>query len=130
MTKFAQIVTEGSQGAGQEVTADYLGGPDGWNERQGNALDGIPVVFLGGDYFSRAGVAEVWPNDGLVTIGSALAANVSSTVLSGRVTRTFPDVHSIYFTHLLELPMERGLTWDPDVLDAVVYSVANSGQVD
>ena len=129
MTKFAQVVTESSQGAGQEVTAGYLGGPDGWNERQANALDGIPVVLLGGDYFSQAGVSEVWPNDGLVALGSALAADVSSTVLSSRVTRTFPDVHSIYFTHLLELPMERGLTWDPDVLDAALYSVANPGQV-
>ena len=74
-------------------------------------------------------MSEVWPNDGLVALGSALAVDVSSTVLSSRVTRTFPDVHSIYFTHLLDLPMERGLTWDPEVLEAVVYAVANPGQI-
>ena len=32
-------------------------------------------------------------------------------------------------THLLDLPMERGLTWDPEVLEAVVYAVANPGQI-
>jgi pimeloyl-ACP methyl ester carboxylesterase len=129
MTKFAQLVSESSQGAGQEVTDRYLGGTDGWNERQGTALEGIPVVLLGGDHFSQPGAPDVWPNDGLVAIGSALAANVSSTVLPSRATRTFPDVHSIFFTHLLDLPMERGLTWDPEVLDAVAYAVANPGRV-
>ena len=54
---------------------------------------------------------------------------MSNEVLPSKVTRTFPDVHSIYFTHLLDLPMERGLTWDPEVLEAVVFAVANPGTV-
>ena len=86
-------------------------------------------MLLGGDYFSQAGDDDVWPNDGLVALKSALAREVSNEVLPSKVTRTFPDVHSIYFTHLLDLPMERGLTWDPEVLEAVVFAVANPGTV-
>lgn len=129
MTKFAEAVAQASQGAGEEVTDAYLGGVRGWNARQGDALAGIPVVLLGGDYFSQAGDDDVWPNDGLVALKSALASEVSNEVLPFKVTRTFPDVHSIYFTHLLDLPMERGLTWDPEVLETVVFAVANPGTV-
>lgn len=129
MTKFAEVAHQSSQGAGEEVTDAYLGGVRGWNARQGDALAGIPVVLLGGDYFSQSGDDDVWPNDGLVALKSALAREVSNEVLPFRASRTFPDVHSIYFTHLLDLPLERGLTWDPDVLEAVAYAVENPGRI-
>ncbi|MGI9137244.1 MAG: lipase family alpha/beta hydrolase [Candidatus Nanopelagicales bacterium] len=129
MRKFAEVTHQSSQGAGEEVTDAYLGGVRGWNARQGDALAGIPVVLLGGDYFSQSGNDDVWPNDGLVSRKSALGLDVSHEVLPHRASRTFPDVHSIYFTHLLDLPLERGLTWDPDVLAAVTFAVENPGRV-
>jgi pimeloyl-ACP methyl ester carboxylesterase len=123
MTEFATLVAESSQGAGEEVTARYLAGPDGWNERQGDALAGIPVTLIAGDRLSMPGVREVWPNDGLVALSSALAEGVSARVLSGARSHVFHDVHSIYFSHLLDLPWERALTWDPDVLAAVIGAI-------
>ena len=127
MAKFARLVAESSQGAGEEVTARYLAGPGGWNERQGDALAGIPVTLIGGDHLSAPGIREVWPNDGLVALSSALAEDVSSRVLSGARSHVFSDVHSIYFSHLLNLPWERALTWDPDVLATVIGAIQLAG---
>jgi hypothetical protein len=36
-------------------------------------------------------------------------------------------VHSIYFSHLLDLPWERALTWDPDVLASVIHALQHPG---
>jgi triacylglycerol lipase len=124
MKEFAKLVETSSEGAGEEVTAAYLAGPGGWNERQGDALAGIPVVVIGGDYFSASGNPQVWPNDGLVALRSALAEDVPETVLAARELHTFPDVHSIYFSHVLELEWDRALTWDPDVLALVRRAIA------
>jgi triacylglycerol lipase len=123
MRELANLVAASSEGAGEQVTAAYLAGPGGWNERQGGVLDGIPVVTIGGSFYALEGIAQVWPNDGLVALGSAHADGVSERVLPHRVTRTFLDVHSIYFSHLLDLPWERALTWDPDVLGTVVHAL-------
>jgi hypothetical protein len=123
MQKFAALVAASSEGAGEQVTARYLSGPDGWNERQGDVLSGIPVVVIGGDYCSGPGVEQVWPNDGLVALRSALADGVSRRVLPHRESHVFPDVHSIYFSHVLGLAWERALTWDPDVLAVVRQAI-------
>ncbi|MGZ4543741.1 MAG: hypothetical protein ACXVXI_11595, partial [Mycobacteriaceae bacterium] len=80
-------------------------------------------VTIGGNFYALEGIARVWPNDGLVALGSAHADGVSERVLPRRVTRTFPDVHSIYFSHLLDLPWERALTWDPEVLGSVIHAL-------
>jgi triacylglycerol lipase len=127
MKEFAKLVAASSEGAGEEVTAAYLAGPGGWNERQGNALAGIPVVVIGGDYFSTPGNPQVWPNDGLVALRSALAEDVPEAVLAHRESHTFPDVHSIYFANVLALEWERALTWDPDVLAVVERAIAGAG---
>ena len=123
MKEFSRLVAESSEGAGEQVTARYLMGPDGWNERERGALDEIPVTLIGGDYFSGPGASGVWPNDGLVALSSALAADIGAGVVSETTSLTFPDVHSIYFCHLLGLPWERALTWDADVLSAVIDSI-------
>jgi len=86
-------------------------------------LDGVPVVLIGGDYFSAAGNPGVWPNDGLVAVASALAEGVSADVLPAATSHVFPDVHSIYFSHLLGLPWERALTWDPLVAAVVIEAI-------
>jgi len=36
-------------------------------------------------------------------------------------------VHSIYFSHLLDLPWERALTWDPDGLATVIHALQHPG---
>ena len=119
MKQFATFVAAVSEGAGEQVTAAHLAGADGWNERQGDVLSGIPVVLIAGDYWSAPGDKRVWPNDGLVALRSALAEGVSERVLPHRTAVIFSDVHSIYFANLMGLPWERALTWDPGVLDVV-----------
>lgn len=51
---FKELVDAGAL-AGREVSAQYLVGPNGWTERQGNVLAGIPVVLLSGDRFMVEG---------------------------------------------------------------------------
>jgi pimeloyl-ACP methyl ester carboxylesterase len=128
MREFAKLVAESSQGAGEQVTAAYLAGPGGWNERQQGVLDATAVVTIGGNFYAHEGIPQVWPNDGLVALGSAHADDICERVLPDRVTRTFADVHSIYFSHLLDLPWERALTWDPEVLAAVIHALEHPGR--
>jgi pimeloyl-ACP methyl ester carboxylesterase len=124
MTEFTKIRDESSSGAGEQVTHRYLAGPGGWNERQAGVLDGIPVTLIGGDHFHREeGAPQTWPHDGLVTLHSALATAVPSSVLPHRRTQAFPDVHSIYFADVLGLDWQRALTWDPAVLAVVVNAI-------
>jgi pimeloyl-ACP methyl ester carboxylesterase len=119
MMRFAELFDGLSEGAGEQVAARYLTGPDGWNEQQGDVLAGIPVVLVAGDALSGGSDDRIWPNDGLVALRSALARDVSERVLAHAMTHTFHDVHSIYVANLLGLPPERALTWDPDVLAVV-----------
>jgi pimeloyl-ACP methyl ester carboxylesterase len=112
-------------GASEQVTHGYLAGANGWNARQAGVLDGFRVTLIGGDAFSAPGSAQVWPNDGLVSLHSALAEEVPASVLPYRVTHTFPDAHSIFFADYFGLPWERALTWDPDVLAVVLDALAN-----
>ena len=127
------VMTEGekyranvSQGAGEQVTQRYLMGTNGWNEQQVGVLDDVPVTLIAGSYFTDDELpANVWPHDGLVSARSALAAGVPQFVLPRRSSQTFPDVHSIFFTDQLGLPLERALTWDPAVLSHVTAAIAN-----
>ncbi len=116
-----------STGAGEQVTHAYLDGADGWNERQGDVLEGIPVTLIAGDHFRLdGGHRDVFPHDGLVAVPSALAADVSTTVLRPRATHLFPDVHSIFFADQFGLPWDRALTWNPDVVEAVVEALTDA----
>jgi pimeloyl-ACP methyl ester carboxylesterase len=124
MTSFAEMASDDSEGASEQVTREYLEGPGGWNERQGEALAGIPVRLIAGTAFTQdGGDPRVWPHDGLVTPGSALAVGVSERVLPAREMLTFADTHSIYFADLAGLPWERALTWDPAVHAAVIEGI-------
>jgi hypothetical protein len=89
-------------------------------------LDKIPVVLIGGMKFSPEKTSgggpvnpAVWPNDGLVALQSALAEDVSDSVLPHRRCSTFDDTHSIYVSNLVGLDQKTALTWDPQVLDVV-----------
>lgn len=113
-----------SGGVVTQVTRGYLAGPGGWNARQAGILDGPRVTLIGGDAFRAVGDRQVWPSDGLVSLDSALAADVPASVLPERTAHTFEDVHSIFFAEQFGLPWERALTWDPDVLAVVVDALS------
>ena len=127
MAELAPYAAEHSQGAAAQVGQRYLSGPDGWNARQAGALDDVDVTLIAGTYFDAASEPELlWPHDGLVPRGSALATRVPADVLASATRAEFPDVHSIYFADRFGLPWERALTWDPAVLDLVAVSLDRS----
>ncbi|MBU4214016.1 MAG: alpha/beta hydrolase [Actinobacteria bacterium] len=111
---------ENSQGAAEEVTRQYLSGPDGWNARQAGVLDTIDVTLIAGTYFHAADEpTTVWPHDGLVQRASALALDLPQQVLAAHRSTEFDDVHSIFIADQFDLPWEKGLTWDPAVFEVV-----------
>ncbi|MEC9323603.1 MAG: hypothetical protein VYB90_07190 [Actinomycetota bacterium] len=115
-------------GSGREVNQAYLMGENGWNEFQSGVLDQIPVVLIGGKKFTKQGPVNsaVWPNDGLVALQSALAADIGDPVLPHRRCHVFDDTHSIYVSNLADLDWQTALTWDPEVLDAVHAAIENA----
>ena len=115
-------------GSGREVNQAYLMGENGWNEFQSGVLDQIPVVLIGGKKFTKDGPVNsaVWPNDGLVALQSALAADIGDPVLPHRRCHVFDDTHSIYVSNLAGLDWQTALTWDPEVLDAVHAAIENA----
>lgn len=129
LKEFKEFWLPHSTGAGQQVTRAYLTGPEGWNARQGNVLQNIPVVLIGGDYFKTTAAGyktEVWPHDTLVSLRSALATSVPDSVLPHRSCATVNDVHSIYFAKKLNLPDHKGITYDARTLDLVKHALKNA----
>lgn len=120
----AEAASAPRDGAAEQVTSGYLTGADGWNARQAGLLDGLTVTLVGGAAFTADGPPSAWPNDGLVSLRSALAQDVPASVLPHRVTHTFDDVHSLFFAGQFGVPVERALTWDPAVLAVVADAVA------
>jgi hypothetical protein len=113
-----------STGTGEQGTRAYLAGPGGWNERQGDVLQGIPVTLIGGAYHVKeGGDAAVWPNDNLVALSSALATGVSDAVLPHRACVIFPDLHSVYYAAQRKVDRTNGLTFDPRAIAAVRAAV-------
>ena len=121
----AQVYPSGSA---HELGANYLTGPNGWNEFQAGVLDAIPVTLIGGNHFMRQGAAaqQVWPNDGIVALRSALAVDVDDSVLPHRRCYAFDATHSDYVSMIANLPRDTALTWDPRVLDAVNAAIENA----
>lgn len=123
---FKVLLGDVSEGAGSQVVSQFLAGPDGWNERQGDVLRSTPVTLIAGDWFQAAGGdPRAWPHDGLVQWASAMAHGVSAEVLSPVATHTFPDVHSIFFADQFDLPWHRALTWNPAVFDVVLGAIGD-----
>jgi triacylglycerol lipase len=126
MKIFKKTVDSNPPGAGGLVTRKVLAGADGWNEAQGNTLSGIPVVMIGGNYFNYKGTPEVWPNDGIVALDSALASNVSDNVIPHRRCHIFPNTHSIFISSAIGADWTTGLTWNPEVLKAVDKAIKSA----
>ncbi len=118
---------EGPAGAATQITTDKLMGPKGWNSQLGDALNGIPVTLIGGDYFRKAdGRPAVWPNDAIVAAQSSLATAISDKEIAHRSCMTRPDVHTITLADQLKLGWNSAITWDPDVLAAVNAAVKDA----
>jgi triacylglycerol lipase len=115
-------------GGAREVNQAYLMGKTGWNEFQSGVLDKIPVVMIAGNRFTVPGQANpaVWPNDGLVALRSAQAADVADSVLPHRRCYTFDNTHSIFVSNAAGLDWNTALTWDPKVLDVVHQAIENA----
>ncbi|HAM44310.1 MAG TPA: alpha/beta hydrolase [Propionibacteriaceae bacterium] len=115
LTEFANAVHDlPADNAGQQVTAGFL---RRWLPTQVAALDQLAVTLIAGEAFTGAG--SMWPNDGLVTVPSALAHAVPGSALGAAPRYQFADAHSIYFADMFGLPWERALTWDPAVIATV-----------
>lgn len=116
----ATEVADFDLGLARQDTEHYLSGPDGWNAAQAGVLDDVPVLLVGGRYLNNPnGDVRYWPNDGLVSLHSALATAVDESVLPRAERVAVDDVHSIFIADALGLDWERGMTWDPAVLAAV-----------
>lgn len=121
-TKLSDV--EGPTGAANVIGTADLQGPDGWNVAQGDDLNGIPVTLIGGDYLTLAGGnPAVWPNDGIVSEASAMARGISGAPLGVRACLVRPDLHTIDLAAGAGLPWTSAVTWDPEVMTAVVAAV-------
>ena len=128
MEAFAEEVKRTMAGSGREVNQAFLMGKDGWNQFQSGVLTNIPVVLIAGKKFTLPGPGNpaVWPNDGIVSLQSALAKNLTDPVLPHRRCFTFDDTHSIYVSNLAGLEWKTALTWDPAVLEVVHQAIADA----
>lgn len=119
LTEFADTVQALPQGnAGQQVARRFL---RSWLPQQLAALDALAVTLIGGEAFTGDGA--MWPNDGLVTLDSALAQSLPGPILAQAPRHRFADAHSIYFADLFGLPWDRALTWDPAVIATVCQAL-------
>jgi len=117
---FKEHLADSDQGLAPQDTYHYLVGPGRWNDAQVGALDDIPVLAIGGTWFTAdGGDPENWPNDGLVTRFSALASGLPPEVAPRLTTLSFPVTHSIFVSDLINQPWDTGMTWNPDVLASV-----------
>jgi pimeloyl-ACP methyl ester carboxylesterase len=128
MKTFKEEVQRTMAGSGREVNQAYLMGKDGWNQFQSGVLTNIPVVMIAGKKFTLPGPGNpaVWPNDGIVSLQSALAKNLTDPVLPHRRCFTFDDTHSIFVSNAAGLEWKTALTWDPAVLEVVHQAIADS----
>lgn len=122
-SKLADV--EGPDGAANVIGTTDLQGHTGWNVAQGDDLAGIPVTLIGGDHFALpGGTPQVWPNDGIVALDSALARGISGFPLDIRGCLVRPDVHTAALAAGAGLPLSAALTWDPVVADTVAEALA------
>jgi len=102
-------------------TYRYLMGDTGWNAAQAGVLDRLPALLIAGTALTaEGGDPEFWPNDGLVSEYSALAAGVPEGVVPLCRVVSFPLLHSIFIAEALGEDWQMGLTWNAEVLELIV----------
>lgn len=119
-----QYAVKVDKGLNVQDTEHYLVGPSGWNAAQGNVLDGIPVTLLAGTYFTaEGGNRTMWPYDGLVSVHSAWASDVSEAVMPIRSTWSGALTHSIFVSNAIGADWQTALTWNVDALARVAQAL-------
>lgn len=117
LTAWKDYAGQVDKGLNAEDTIRYVDGDGGWNKAQEGYLDGIPVMLIGGSYWSNpAGKPELWPFDGITPVYSAFAEGVSDEVIPHRTCWSAPLTHSIFVSDFAELDWQTAMTWNTESL--------------
>lgn len=100
--------------------------PPLWSDGKEHALDGLALTRIAGTYFTGDGSPAIYPHDGMASRDSVFAIDADPVVLPPARCIELPDVHSIYFARVMDLPWERSITWDPAVVHHIVDAVSAS----
>ncbi|MGA1147090.1 MAG: hypothetical protein ACO3YU_08835, partial [Candidatus Nanopelagicales bacterium] len=95
--------------------------PPIWSTGKEHGLDDLVLTRIAGTYFTGDG--EPYPHDGMASRTSAFARDADPRVFPPAMCHEVPDVHSISFARVVDLPWERSITWDPAVMDRVVEAI-------
>ena len=100
------------------------------NNDNAGVLKKVPVTMVAGDYFQKdGGTPRVWPNDGIVTVDSAMARAASDAVINHRRCHLLPGgTHSIYISKEVGLPDDTGITWNSQVGAWLLDAIRNSSK--
>ena len=111
----------GAMRHGKQLVA-AAGTPPIWAAGKEHGLEGLRLARIAGTYFT--GVGEPYPHDGMASRSSTWAVGADPIVFPEATCYEVPGVHSIFFARLMELPLERSITWDPEVVSFVVDAIA------
>lgn len=128
-TAWVQYAAVGDNGLNAEDTLNFTEEENGWNAAQKGALDGIPVMLLGGSYWNEpGGDPMLWPYDGIVPNFSALAQGVPSSVIPNRTCWSAPLTHSIFVSDVAALDWQTALTWNTEALQQINSAIDQAEQ--
>ena len=106
------------------------GAPPVWMAGKEHGLDGLALTRIAGTYFTGEGDStgrpEVFPHDGMCSRSSVWGVGADPIVIPPASCHEVPGVHSIYFARVMDLPWERSITWDPEVVDLVVHAIRSA----
>jgi len=89
---------------------------NGLNTYNAGVLDQIPVTLIGGNAFTKpGGDPNIWPNDGIVDLASALAQDVPDSVITHRRCHLYEGgTHSLWVSENSQppLPDNTAITWN------------------
>ena len=114
----ASIMDDMRKGGGLVADGDA---PVAWGSGKEHGLDGLALTRIAGTYVR--GTEEPYPHDCMVSRRSALALDEDPQVFPPAACHEVDAVHSIAFARVMDLPWERSITWDPQVMDVVVNAI-------